>query len=229
MARRDPLPIGVCVALALVLAACAGPAATESPASEPTPEATLTSEPSMAVDATELTGTGSDPLPPGRYTRAAFSPLVTFELDGPWFSVNRLTGFFDVQQEVGSPDVIAVQFGKPDRVYGADGSGIRVDDAASAAEALQRNASLTVVDSSEQTIGGLTGPQLTVENRSGAYVPVIRVLPGPLQIDTGRRLSITFLDTPDGLLAVMVGGSVDRWADATAAADPVLASVTIGS
>jgi hypothetical protein len=85
------------------------------------------------------------------------------------------------------------------------------------------------VESREQTIGGLTGPQLTLENQSGAYVPVVHVPPGPLQIDTGRRLSITFLDTPDGLLAVMVGGSVALWSDAVAAADPVLASVTIGS
>jgi hypothetical protein len=135
MARRYRAPLGAFVALALVLVACAGPAATESPTTEPSPEASLTSEPGMADDATELIGTGSDPLPPGRYTRAQFSPRITFELDGPWFSVNRVTGFFDVQQEVGSPDVIAVQFGKPDRVYGADGSGVRVDDAASAAEA----------------------------------------------------------------------------------------------
>ena len=38
--------------------------------------------------------------------------------------------------------------------------------------------------------------------------PVMVVPPGPLGIDPGRRLWVAFLDTPDGLLAVMVGGSV---------------------
>ena len=36
------------------------------------------------------------------------------------------------------------------------------------------------------------------------------------------------LATPDGLLAVMVGGSVERWDDALLEAEPVLESVIIG-
>jgi hypothetical protein len=35
-------------------------------------------------------------------------------------------------------------------------------------------------------------------------------------------------DTPDGVVAVMVGGSVARWDDALRLAEPVLESVTIG-
>jgi hypothetical protein len=54
------------------------------------------------------------------------------------------------------------------------------------------------------------------------------VPPGALGIDPGRRLWIAFFDTPDGLLAIMVGGSVARWDDALAAAEPVLESVQIG-
>jgi microcompartment protein CcmL/EutN len=55
------------------------------------------------------------------------------------------------------------------------------------------------------------------------------VPPGPLGIDPGRRLWVAFLDTPDGLLAVMVGGSVAEWQAALDAAEPVLESVRIGS
>ena len=51
---------------------------------------------------------------------------------------------------------------------------------------------------------------------------------GALGIDIGRRLWIAFFDTPDGLLAVMVGGSVSKWDEALAAAEPVLESVRIG-
>ena len=37
-----------------------------------------------------------------------------------------------------------------------------------------------------------------------------------------------FFDTPGGVLAVLVGGSVDRWDDTLAIAEPVLESVQIG-
>jgi hypothetical protein len=39
---------------------------------------------------------------------------------------------------------------------------------------------------------------------------------------------IAFLDAPDGLLAIMVGGTVARWDEALSAAEPVLESVRIG-
>jgi hypothetical protein len=54
------------------------------------------------------------------------------------------------------------------------------------------------------------------------------VPPGPLTIAPDRRLWVSFLDTDEGLLAVMVGGSVARWDEALAAAEPILESVTIG-
>lgn len=50
-----------------------------------------------------------------------------------------------------------------------------------------------------------------------------------MSISPGRRLWIAFLDTPDGLLAIMVGGSVATWDEALAVAEPVLESVTIGA
>ncbi len=85
-----------------------------------------------------------------------------------------------------------------------------------------------MIESSESRIGGLTGSQVTVENAGDAHAQVMQVPPGALGIDPGRRLWIAFFDTPDGLLAIMVGGSVARWDDALAAAEPVLESVRIG-
>ena len=69
---------------------------------------------------------------------------------------------------------------------------------------------------------------MTVENSGDAHATVMVVPPGPLGIDPARRLWIAFFDTPDGLLAIMVGGSVADWQDALDAAEPVLESVQIG-
>ena len=52
---------------------------------------------------------------------------------------------------------------------------------------------------------------------------------GELGIDPGRRLWVGFYDTEAGLLAVMIGGSMERWDDALDAAEPVLESVRIGN
>ena len=56
----------------------------------------------------------------------------------------------------------------------------------------------------------------------------MQVPPGALGIDPRRRLWIAFFDAHDGLLAIMVGGSVARWDEALAVAEPVLESVRIG-
>lgn len=68
----------------------------------------------------ELIDTGQ-PLEAGRYTRSGFAPRIELELDGSWQAVQLFEGFFDVQQDVGTPDVIAVQFAKPTRIDSADG------------------------------------------------------------------------------------------------------------
>jgi hypothetical protein len=167
------------------------------------------------------------PLPAGRYTRSTFRPAITFELEGPWRAVQLLDGFFDVQQDVGSPDVIAVQFARPTAVYAADGS-VPAPAASAAAQAVAANPGLTVIGQSPSRVGGLDGFTVEVENAGDAHVPVLDLPPGPLGIDPHRRLWISFFDTPQGLLAVMVGGSVARWDEALATAEPVLESVTIG-
>ena len=214
--RPSHLTIAALLALP-VLGACAQTDPSVSPSDPPA---------SASPTATELTATG-EPLPAGRYTRAGFEPAITFELDGSWQAVQLFGGFFDVQQQVGTADVIAVQFARPSAIFGEAGT-----DAATTAEAaiasVQANSALAVVETSDSRIGGLDGLQVTVDNSGDAHATVMQVPPGPLGIDPGRRLWIAFFDTPDGLLAIMVGGSVAQWDEALAAAEPVLESVQIG-
>jgi len=170
----------------------------------------------------------SGPLPPGTYSWSGFTPQVTLQLDSGWGAYNLLAGFFDVQQDAGTPDVIAVQFALPSSVSGADG-GVAVATAQVAAEALVGNPSFTILDGPAQvTLGGMVGIQLTIENATSANASVMGVPPGPLSIARSRRLQLTFLDTTDGLLAVLVGGSVARWDETLAISAPVVASIRIG-
>jgi hypothetical protein len=170
-----------------------------------------------------------DPLAPGRYTRTGFSPAITFEVGGPWHAVQLHTGFFDIQQDVDTPDVIAVQFTKPSALYGADGTAVELTDPSLAAAVLGANPGLTVLETSASRIGGLEGLQVTVENAGSSSAQVMRVPPDPLSILEGRRLWIALFDTPDGILAIMVGGSVATWDEALATAEPVLESIEIGT
>ena len=174
----------------------------------------------------DLIDTGQ-PLAAGRYTRTGFEPRIELELDGTWQAVQLFDGFFDVQQDVGTPDVIAVQFARPSRIDGADGA-VAPADAAEAVELVRANPDLTVIESSDSQIGGLSGHQVTVANESMAHARILLVPPGPLGIDPGRRLWMAFFDTDAGLLAVMVGGSTARWDETLAAAEPVLESTVIG-
>ena len=138
-----------------------------------------------------------------------------------------LPGFFDVQQDVGSPHVIAVQFAQVGQVFGPEGP-VTAPDADAAVDAVRGNPGMTVVESGDSRIGGVEGSQVTVENARRAHARIMQVPPGPLGIDPGRRLWIAFFDTDAGLLAIMVGGSAERWDAALAAAEPVLESVVVG-
>lgn len=220
---------------AAILAGCQA-AATPSPTAGPTVAPTPTQAPSAAaspqasgIAALEVSG-HVGVLDPGRYTRKGFEPRITFELEGPWHSVAAYHGFFDVEQDVGSPDVIAVQFAMPEAIYTSAVARAEVANAQAAAEALKGNARFVIVESSASRIGGLDGFQVTVENAADKTgdAPVLQVAPGALSISPGRRLWCAFFDTPQGVLAVLVGGSVAKWDEALAAAEPVLESVTIG-
>ena len=175
----------------------------------------------------ELTAT-SDPLPPGIYSRRAFDPHVTFELGEGWRAVQLLDGFFDVQRDVGGPDVIAVQFARPTRIWSASRlEAVDVATAQGAADALSANDRLVIRETSTSQLGGLTGTVVEIENAGQEHEHVMELTAGELGIDPSRRLWVGLYDTDDGLLAVMVGGSVDRWEQALAAAEPVLESVRI--
>lgn len=225
------------LALALAaLAACEAPA-TPSPAPTSTPLATgpaaaLPSDaPSAGALAAEELPAANIEIAAGRYTRRGFEPRITFEVVGEtWRAVQTFAGFFDIQQDVGSPDVIAVQFARPEGIYGAAGQAVAAPSAADAGGAVQANPGLEVLAASDSLMSGLTGIVVEVENPTSAteHVRILDVPPGPLGIDPGRRLWIAFFDTPDGLLAIMVGGSVAMWEEALLAAEPVLETVTIG-
>jgi hypothetical protein len=232
MKRARARGLVIFIALQVATLACTPAAASlapppPTPTVAPTPTAAPTRTP--AADATELRA-ARDKLKAGRYTRRGFVPRITFVVNGSWRAVQVLPGLFDVQQDVGSPNVIAVQFARPDGIYRGPVELVAPDAAQKAVDALRANPSLTVVESSESRMDGLAGLQITVENPSTAEgdVFVMHVPPGPLGIAPGRRLWIAFFDTPEGLLAVMIGGSVAKWDQALLAAEPVLESVTIG-
>lgn len=219
MLVRTKRPAVVALLAMAVIAGCSGAEPTATP-TDSGASATPSEELAMEIEATE------EPLEAGRYTRTGFTPPITIELDGSWHAVQLADGFFDVQQNPGSPDVIAVQFARPTGVFGAD-AGVEPSSAADAVELLRQNSDLEVVESSGSRIGGLDGSQVTVESSAQGHARVMRVPPGALGIDPGRRLWIAFFDTSDGLLAIMVGGSTARWEEALTAAEPVLESVQI--
>ena len=87
---------------------------------------------STAAGPAELEATG-EPRPPGRYPKSGFTPAITHALNGDWQAIQDATGFFDVQQRVGTPDVIAVQFANVVEVYGEAGAVAPADNADAAA------------------------------------------------------------------------------------------------
>ena len=168
-----------------------------------------------------------DPLVPGRYTRSSFRPALTFDVGAGWSLGSSFEGSITIAQGGGS-DVMWVQFAKPDSLSGADGSLVTLRAASDAEEILRGNTALTVLEASESRVGGLTGFQVTIENTSGAVVQVSMAKPSVVQlISDGQRLWMAFFDTPDGVLAIIVAGSIAGWDAALSTAEPVLDSVVI--
>jgi hypothetical protein len=215
--------------LVLAVAGCApapsqppnatAPSSTASPAPSPSPPAAATSP----IDLRPTSGT----LPPGTYTRSDFRPPVTFELGEGW-SVGSITpGFFDVQQQSGTPDVIAVQFALISNVVGADGATVEATSADAAVVAIKENPGLVLTGESESRIGGQTGTVVEVQNRGPAHAPVLDVPAGRLGMDADRTLWIALFDAPEGVLAVMIGGSTANWEHARTVAEPLLETIHI--
>ena len=208
------------LALVVLLTACGNMLNPEGRTASPTPSP-------LPSGVANVNNTGDETLPAGRYTRHDFAPRVTFDLEGPWYGRQVLRGFFDVQQgDKDDPDVIAVQFGRPSALIGEDGER-EPADAADAATILATNPELEVLETSSSQIGGLEGSQITVENAGAAPAGLMRLPPGVIAINPERRLWIAFFDTDEGLLAIMVGGSIEEWDEALATAEPVLESIEI--
>lgn len=205
------------IALPLLLLAACSPSDNPDGAGGAAPIAAADTAGAVSLGAT------GERLAPGRYTRDAFAPSVFFEVGEGWTAAQVAAGFFDVQQDVGSLDVIAVQFGNV-----AEDSG-----AAAALSALRQREHLTVTQPETVHVGGRPGVRVVVETTDPAttqppvFREVLRVTAGPIGIASARRLQVTFLDTSAGVLAILVGGSVAQWARTLEVAQPVVESVRI--
>jgi len=208
------------VAIVLLLSGCASaqPSATQPPRQTP-----LSTPIGSIGEAIRALGAPGETLIPGRYSRAAFEPRVTFEVEDGWTAQQVAAGFFDIQQDPGSLDVIAVQFGN---VVGPS-------TAAEAVAEVQSHDQLEVTRSDEVTVDGIEGRRITVETSDPAttqppiFRQVLTLRAGPISIASARRLQLTLLDTSNGVLAIMVGGSIREWDRTLELAMPVVESVTI--
>jgi hypothetical protein len=203
-------------------AARATPPVTSTPTRTPTPTPGTSATPSAAGGdrVQSLASTAAGELPPGRYTRDSFVPYLSFEVGTGWRAVQAVGGFFDVERHPGTLDVVSVQFARPTGHA----------DAAAAIAGLASSSELKVSDAGPVTIGGLTGVRITVDAAdpdidASRFVPVFSVDAGSISLASGRRLRIAMLDTPDGLLAILVGGSVRTWDASIEVAQPIVDSV----
>jgi hypothetical protein len=165
-------------------------------------------------------GPGQD-LAPGTYTKADFTPQITFTVGDGWTTQQQVTGFFDIQDEPFSLDVIAIQFANIPGSY---------EDAVAQ---VMSQPNTRVVESDESTIDGHVGVVAVIETTDPPdtepplFRPVLTTAAGPLSIASGRRLWISLLPVENGVLAVLVGGSIGEWDHALEIAEPVLESIVI--
>jgi hypothetical protein len=189
----------------------------------PTERLTVTPPPSPTGAAAQELPAPVDELAPGRYTKSTFLPAVTFEVGDGWTAQQSAPGFFDIEDDPGSLDVVAVQF--------ANVVGPETADAAAAEIAALDD--LSVTEAVPIAIDGITGLRVVVETTDPAdtdppvFRQVMTVPAGPLSIGSGRRLEVTLLDMHGSVLAILVGGSIAEWERALERSRPVLDSVTI--
>ena len=131
----------VLAVVALVVAAC-GPAPSPSVVRPAERRVASPRRPSLVDPRRERrrrrSSSPPDPtaLPAGTYTKPGFRPPVPFAIEDGWFAGTVTDGFFDVQQEKGTPDVIAVQFAHVDGVASAAASPMSATTAAAAVKAI---------------------------------------------------------------------------------------------
>jgi hypothetical protein len=220
-------PVMVVASLAC-LAGCQGGATATPPRATPTaaPVATEAGPPPTSP-AAETFNASDEPLVAGRYTRGAFVPRVTFEVDKGWLAVEAGARFWHLQRESGPPEVVAIMFARPDGIYSDQGKLMGPTTAQATADALAANAALEIVTSDSSQMSGLTGLLLELE-AAGSEAQVLHVPPGALTLPRRERMWLALFDTPEGLVAIIVQGSAADWHSVLVAAEPVLESVTIG-
>jgi hypothetical protein len=164
-------------------------------------------------------------LDPGTYFKKGFEPKITFTVGDGWTAAQATAGFFDIQDDPGSLDVVAIQFGNV----------TEADTAEEAAANVAARPNLTVSEPEKASIGRYPGTHLVVETTDPLdtdpplFHPVIGLTPGDVSIASARRLDLTLLDiAPGTVLAIMVGGSIAEWDHALELATPVIESVEIG-
>ena len=59
------------------------------------------------------------------------------------------------------------------------------------------------------------------------FRPDLDAPPGPVSIGSGRRLEVNLFTISDGVLAILVGGSIAQWNRALQLSAPVLESVVV--
>jgi hypothetical protein len=178
----------------------------------------------------------AEPLAPGRYVEPGFTPPLSFEIrDGTWVARQFVDGFFDIQQEPDTLDVIAVQFCRPTAVHRSADDAVAIGSTADALAALRANPDLAVSPTESVTIAGRPAVGVDIDTTTPrdsdppVFSPVLRVAAGPISLASARRLRLCWLDLEDGPLVVLVGGSTAAWDRTLEAAGPIVASVRLES
>jgi hypothetical protein len=163
------------------------------------------------------------PLGPGHYEKADFRPRVFFAVGDGWTTVQQAPGFFDIEDVPGSLDVVAVQFTT------ATGSTTAED----AATRIATRPNVSLVERDDVTIGGLSGIRLIIDTTDPAdsdpviFRPVLTTPAGAVSIGSGRRLEVNLFTVKEGVLAILVGGSIAQWDRAEQLSPPVLDSIIV--
>jgi hypothetical protein len=221
MAVRSPT---LAVALALIGplgSGCASVAPTAVPAST---SPTVTPGPTPA----ELLMVNGALLA-GRYVYHGFELPMTFELDGTWTTTTQSSGYFNL---ISDPGGTILQVGRVEYVHAGPDSDVDPTTADAAVATIRTAMANNVLETHGATLGRRPGTEVTLSRaaepgalRSYNIWAVYGVAPGTVGLGPGDQMSITFVDAPDGLIAITVSGSVADWDATLARAKPVVESI----
>jgi hypothetical protein len=122
---------------------------------------------------------------------------VTFEVEGGVYAPGPvIPGFTAVRRTSSGSDIVIVRFIRPTAIHTGPDATVDATTAAAAVEALQGNAALVDLGSSESRMSGLTG--LAIELEAAAADSPKVMLRGTISfvLEPGLRAWIAFFDTP---------------------------------